>query len=283
MNCSEANKISIVGYLASLGIIPVELRNNHVWYCSPLRQESKPSFKVNRNLNQWYDFGSGENGSLLDLVCKMQNCSITGALIHLQRPGLEIQSFSFGQHDNCEPENITIKHIQPLQNSALIQYLVSRNISPVIAARYLKEAYYTTTNRTSQNKQFFALAFPNDNQGYELRNKYFKGCTSKAITTIPGKNENTLNIFEGFIDFLSGLLYFDVTRPNCTTIVLNSLINLKYINLDQYQKINLFLDNDEPGQKATKEIKAYHHRVNDYAKIIYPDNKDFNEFIGQKP
>ena len=283
MNCSEANNISIIGYLASQGISPTEVQNNHVWYCSPFRNETRQSFKVNRNLNQWYDFGTGEHGKLIDLVCKMKGVTATGALIHLQRPELQPQSFSFGQHEYSEPKRITIKHIQPLQNRALIQYLEARNISPALAASYLKEAYYTTTNKTGQNKQYFALAFENMLQGYELRNRYFKGCTTKAITTMPGENKKALNLFEGFMDFLSALQYYNVTRPNCQTIVLNSLINLKNISLDQYQKINLFLDNDEPGQKATAEIKAIHPRVKDYAKIIYPDHKDFNEFLGKKP
>ena len=50
MNCTEANNISIIGYLASQGISPTEVQKNHVWYCSPFRNETRPSFKVNRNL-----------------------------------------------------------------------------------------------------------------------------------------------------------------------------------------------------------------------------------------
>jgi hypothetical protein len=76
-------------------------------------------------------------------------------------------------------------------------------------------------------------------------------------------------LFEGFIDFLSALQYYNVTRPNCQTIVLNSLINIKDINLDQYEKINLFLDNDPPGEQATAEIKDRYNRVKDYSHLIY--------------
>lgn len=281
MNCSEANNISIIGYLASQGISPTEVQNNHVWYCSPFRNETRPSFKVNRNLNQWFDFGTGENGTLIDLICKLTGTSVTGALIQLQRPDLQPQSFSFGQHEYSERQRITIKYVQPLQNRALIQYLEARNINPGLSARYLKEAYYTTTNRTGQTKQYFALAFENDLQGYELRNRYFKGCTNKAITTLQAENKKVLNLFEGFFDFLSALQYYNITRPNYQTIVLNSLINIKDINLDQYEKINLFLDNDPPGQKATTEIQANHNRVKDYS-FLYRGFKDFNVFLTNK-
>lgn len=53
---------------------------------------------------------------------------------------------------------------------------------------------------------FFAIGFENDVGGYETRNKFFKGCQkAKAITTIIN-GSNTLNLFEGFLDFLSYLM-----------------------------------------------------------------------------
>ncbi len=57
MTCAEANQIDLANYLYSLGIQPQKIRNNDYWYQSPLRDEKTPSFKVNRTLNAWYDFG----------------------------------------------------------------------------------------------------------------------------------------------------------------------------------------------------------------------------------
>jgi len=275
MNCSEAKKISIVGYLASIGKQPESVKNNSVWYCSPFRQESKASFKVDRQSNIWYDFGSGSGGNVLDLVMQINNTGLTGALLILQKPELSKHTFSFFEQQNSYSENIEIKHVQHLQNRALIQYLVSREVTQDKARNYVQEAYYQV-----KGKQYFSLAFKNDRGGFELRNKYFKGSSSpKEITTIPGSKE-VLNISEGFFDFLSALEFYEVKKPTGTCIVLNSLSNLDSIlnKITDYQKINLYLDNDNPGIQAANKIKEIHSRVSDYSKIIYAGKKDMNEF-----
>lgn len=278
MNCQQAKKIPITHYLHTKGIQPKTVKNGSAWYNSPLRNENKPSFKVDRQNNIWYDFGTGTGGNLLDLVTKIEKTGIAGALMILQRPELSKTRFSFSQQQYSESNTIELKHLQPLQNRALVQYLNSRKISQAKAVNYVQEAYYQVNG-----KQYFALAFKNDRGGHELRNKYFKGSSSpKTITTIPG-SWKALNIFEGFIDFLSAIEFYQVRKPAGSCIVLNSISNLDAIlnNLTEYEKINLYLDNDRTGTQAANKIKKVHTRVNDYSKIIYPDQKDFNELLMQ--
>lgn len=56
MTTQEAKQIRIADYLQSLGYTPIRQQGNNLWYKSPLREESNASFKVNTELNQWYDF-----------------------------------------------------------------------------------------------------------------------------------------------------------------------------------------------------------------------------------
>jgi DNA primase len=276
MNCTEAKKIPITYYLHTIGITPKDVKNGSAWYCSPFRQETKPSFKVDRQNNIWYDFGTGSGGNILDLVMNLNKTGIPGALLILQKPELSKPDLSFSEQQSSNPANIKIKHLQPLQNRALIEYLNSRKITPAKAANYVQEAYYTVNE-----KQYFALAFKNDRGGFELRNKYFKGSSSpKAVTTISG-HKQAVNIFEGFIDFLSALEHYHTTKPTGTCIVLNSVSNLDTIinTLEQYEQINLYLDNDNAGNQAAETIKRTHPKVKDYSKIIYEDFKDMNEFL----
>lgn len=276
MNCQQAKKIPITHYLHTKGIQPKTVKNGSAWYNSPLRNETKPSFKVDRHNNIWYDFGTGTGGNLLDLVTQIEKTGIAGALMILQRPELSNTRFSFSEKQISESNTIEMKHLQPLQNRALVQYLSSRKISQAKAVNYVQEAYYQVNG-----KQYFALAFKNDRNGHELRNKYFKGSTSpKAPTTIKS-NAGALNIFEGFIDFLSALEYFNTRKPKFDTIVLNSVTNLDTIlnTLEDYPQINLYLDNDPTGQQAAETIKKAHPKVKDFSKIIYPDDNDFNDFI----
>ena len=68
MNIEEAKKISIADYLHSLGCSPVKRQGANLWYKSPLREETEASFKVNTDLNKWYDFGLGKGGNIIALA-----------------------------------------------------------------------------------------------------------------------------------------------------------------------------------------------------------------------
>jgi len=281
MNCTQANQMSIAGFLMSKNIIPSKPAGNNFWYCSPLRSEKDPSFKVCRVKNVWYDYGTGTGGRLIDLVCKMYNVDVPGALLVLSGMKIEIPNISFSdqQEDHEQESGIEIKHLQPLQNHALIQYLEGRKINAGIAPDYLREAYYRTN---SSDKQYFSIAFENRAGGFELRNKYFKGSTSpKDITSIPGKTDFAVNCFEGFSDFLSALTWYKTDQPACDTIVLNGVGFVeKFIDLmPKYSRINLYLDNDNAGKETAKRIQALRPDAINRSALLYPKYKDFNEFI----
>jgi hypothetical protein len=57
-----------VDYLYSLGSTATKARGRDYWYLSPLRDERKASFKINRNKNVWYDPGAGSGGTLTDFA-----------------------------------------------------------------------------------------------------------------------------------------------------------------------------------------------------------------------
>ena len=283
MNCTQAKKIPIIGFLASQGERPVEIRNGQAVYHSPFKEDKIPSLFVDYtkyDIQVWKDFSTGAGGNILDLVMKMYNVDITGALIILQKPEITKTDFSFFSQQEVKTSNIEIKRIQPLQNRALIEYLQSRKITPAKAANYIQECYYY--GYLGQTKAFFSLCWQNIKQGYELHNakrkKYISG--NGAPTIIKGTNK-AANIFESMTDFLSALEHYHTTKPTGTCIILNSVSNLETIinSLEQYQQINLYLDNDNAGNQAAETIKRTHPKVKDYAKIIYPNNKDFNEFL----
>lgn len=64
MNIEEIKKIPIADYLQSLGYTPTKQQGVNLWYKSPLRTEHTPSFKVNAELNKWFDFGLGKGVTL---------------------------------------------------------------------------------------------------------------------------------------------------------------------------------------------------------------------------
>ena len=57
--------IQTADFLYSLGHSPVKQQGINLWYKSPLREETEPSFKVNIERNQWYDFAIGKGGNII--------------------------------------------------------------------------------------------------------------------------------------------------------------------------------------------------------------------------
>lgn len=63
-------------------------------------------------------------------------------------------------------------------------------------------------------------------------------------------------------------------------ILLQWFLNLKKI-IKSYEKIELYFDNDEAGNKATNEVKQLNPYVEDN-RILYQNYKDLNDFIISK-
>ena len=278
MQLHDIKQIPIVDYLAQAGFEAKLIKGINYWYCSPLRSELTPSFKVNAERNQWYDFGTGDHGDIIDLVCALQHCSTAEAMRSLSRlkETLPAESFSFGGTTlvSLQRSSMELISVQAVKHPQLLLYLSERGLQPPDASPFLSEVYY----RVSE-KCFFALGFPNDAGGWELRNPYFKGCFApKAITTIKGTDSHKLQLFEGFMDFLSWRKLHPEVQAD--SIMLNSLTLLPKLipSLHPYPIVESLLDNDEAGDRATKQLFGAGLPVKDM-RACYAPYKDINEYL----
>ena len=274
MEIQHIKQIAITNYLQQQGYAPARVQGIHYWYYSPLRNESTPSFKVNTERNQWYDFGSGEHGDIIDLVCALHRCTISEA-IRLLSGAKQVahQEFSFGGKKKFSERKLEILSAQPLSNPNLRRYLTARAIPLTIANSYCSEVLFQNMKRT-----YYAIGFANDAGGWEIRSPYFKGCIApKAITTI-SKATDVLQIFEGFMDFLS----WQTLNPSSTSdaIVLNSLALLPRIQekIKSYKQVESFLDNDDAGRKSFEVLKHFCPSIID-GSVRYRTHKDINEWL----
>lgn len=274
MEIQHIKQISITDYLQQQGYVPARVQGINYWYNSLLRNESTPSFKVNTERNQWYDFGSGEHGDIIDLVCALHRCSISEAIQHLcETKQVAHQEFSFGGKRKFSERKLEILSAQPLSNPNLLRYLTARAIPLTVANSYCSEVLFQNMKRT-----YYAIGFANDALGWEIRNMYFKGCVApKAVTTIK-RGAGRLQIFEGFMDFLS----WKTLNPSSMSdaIVLNSLALLPRIQeqIMGYQEVEGFLDNDDAGRKSFAVLKQIFPQIVDGA-TRYPEHKDLNEWL----
>ncbi|WP_297338386.1 hypothetical protein [Algoriphagus sp.] len=134
MNCKQANQISILEYLSTIGIHPAKNLGSYSIYFSPFREEKTPSFKVDHKCNLWIDFGNNnDGGTLIDLVLKLNSAfSIEEALNHLSSKNLE--SFSFQQqvnHQNLKADSkLQVYAVKPIgSNNAVSEYIESRGLN----------------------------------------------------------------------------------------------------------------------------------------------------------
>ena len=278
MQLHDIKQVSIVDYLAQAGHKPKLSKGVNYWYCSPLRTELTPSFKVNAERNQWYDFATGDHGDIIDLVCALQHCTTAEAIRRIAAlKGVRLApSFSFGGTTpvRSQAPSMELIGVQAVKHPKLLLYLSERGLQPSDVSPFLSEVYY----RVSE-KCFFALGFPNDAGGWELRNPYFKGCFApKAITTLKGNDSHKLQLLEGFMDFLSWRELHPEGQAD--SIVLNSLTLLPKLipTLHPYPIIESLLDNDEAGDRATKQLFDAGLPVKDM-RACYAPYKDINEYL----
>ncbi len=231
---------------------------------------------MDTNKNLWYDFGTGEGGNAIKLLCKLKNISPMDAFKSIN--GSTYNEFK----GNCIQKQGSSLEIQdvsrPVKHPALIQYLTSRsiNLKFSLCCEKLNEVKYRVNN-----KDYFALGFLNDLGGFEIRSALWKGASSpKSISTIKGETK-TLNVFEGFMDYLSALSYYKISKSKHTSIILNGTGQTQQLlsRISNYEKVYLFVDNDNAGNKVVELITQNHSNVINVSPQLYPNCKDFNEFL----
>ena len=283
MNIGQIKKIKLQEFLATIDCKPVKQCGVNLMYLSPLRTEKHASFKVNTELNLWYDFGIGRGGNIIDLAELLYNSSDVSYLIHqIERNAPSCVSVSLPIAKPNTPQN-SFENLQVLSitHPALINYLGERCIDIEIARTVCKELHFDT-----RGKHYFGIGFPNIAGGYEIRNPFFKGCIApKDISHFYAEEpKKVCFLFEGFMDFLS---FMTLRRKENNGLkrqdylVLNSVSNIRKAlePLSHYEDIQCFLDNDEAGQKAYQALLMGLKVPVIDSSGLYADCKDLNEFL----
>ena len=277
MNCTQFNKISVEEVLQSLGHFPTKQNEKEAWFLNPFSKENNASFKINKKLNYWYLFSEGIGGKNIDFMKKYLSASISEVL-----EWADNQSFSsFQNQKNLPnqklrnlPKNYQITEVKEIQHAALLEYLKNRKVES--QTEFLKEIHYQMND-----KNYFGIGFKNDSGGYEIRNAYSKICLGKKDISSIKNDSKSLRIFEGFFDFISfkNVENYLEKEPS-DYMILNSVSMLNKIknNLDNYENIELYFDNDEAGNRAVNIVKNENKNSED-CRLLYSDFKDLNDWL----
>lgn len=251
---------------------------------APWREDKHPSLTITANGKGWKDHVTGEHGNIIDLIAKDKGISKSQVCKWFDS-FIPSPSSSFYPQKSCEgkeKESFVWFEVGELHAPGLFAYLTKRHINTSIAHRFLKEAHYSFKERIN-GSYLYALAFPNDVGGYELRSEQFKGGTSpKGITTHMSKKNASCVVFEGFMDMLSFATLCKDIKHNY--VVLNSIVNVPSAieALKEYPgTIYLCLDNDNGGSIATKQLLDAIPSAIDIRTRFAPW-KDINDYLMHK-
>lgn len=272
-----------------MGHFPTAEKAGKIIYRTPFNPTEKtPSFFVFPNRNgEWKnfkDYSSGLGGDVHKFVMEYFNLTFTESKAKITEltgiePTQEPNTFSFNQTQKKATPLYKIICTQNIKaKRSLLLYLNKRGISDKTAMKTnISAICYEIKGR-----EYYAIGFKNNSDGYEIRNAYFKGnLINKDLTTIC-IGAPSVKVFEGFIDYLSYLQMYPTT-PKSDYIVLNS-VSLLDKALERlrvgYTLIELYLDNDKAGDNAVDKIK----REVGSTKVIdkrsyYKEHKDLNEFL----
>jgi len=282
MEIDNIRRIPLADFLARLGHEPVKRSRNELWYRAPYRDERTPSFRVNVEKQLWYDFGLGKGGDIFTLAGEfvhsddfLVQAKFIAETANMSMPVPEVSKQAFLPKPS-EPAFEGVE-VVPLLRSPLTEYLAERGIPYGIASRHCCRLNYGV-----RGKRYFAIGFPNMAGGYELRNRFFKGCIPPKDVSLIRTGDTPTDVccvFEGFMDFLSAVT-LDVTG-NADCLVLNSVANVEKAmkHLDGYGRIDCFLDRDEAGRRALETLRTrYGNRICDRS-ALYNGCKDLNEYL----
>ena len=186
MELDQIKEISIKMILSKYGIEPVRITRNNAIYFAINRTERTPSFIVDLRNNFFTDFGTGQTGTVIDIIMMLKGCRVRNAIEYLDRyNNLEFRIIKSSNFEGHKTSSIKITKTKSLKNRKLIQYLEERKISIEVAKSTCCELNYSVNN-----KNYYGIGFKNNAGGFEIRNKYFKGSSSpKTFTKIKnGKN-----------------------------------------------------------------------------------------------
>lgn len=320
MRTDQAKTIHMKDLLTALGHEPQNQTRGEWWYNSPLRQETKSSFKLSSDGRAWYDHGAGIGGNILKFVCiyyGLPENDVSGALRKLDALNIA-RSASVGdpstpsvqpslwedahqravdthrearatsgraKHPKEEEDALSIVKIVPVQSLALLAYLKQRGIDKETAMPWVQEMHYRRGE-----KAYFSLAFASDLGGYELRSRGFKAATGKKDITLLNVGSQTgegIVVFEGFTDFLSWMQHTGQQKPVMPVLVLNSTSMRKRAveaiqAMGDVRTVHLYADRDDSGQELVQYMQKHLEGI----KVIdespmYASFHDYNDFLVQ--
>lgn len=274
MNNYNAAQIPIEQFIEKvLGLQPIKKDGRLTYYPNPLIQTNETeTFLTNRKYNIYRCNATKTVGNLIELGCKLYNCSPSIFLAKLDQYNFDYDLPKITVYES----EIEITKIKPITNPELIDYALSRKIQPEILKRFCSQVTYQANGI---NK--LAIGFANISRGWELRSANFRAAIAPKTVSRFGWFNFSAFVFEGMFDFLSfhQLTKFKNEKMNCLVLNNHKLSEQALAKLNRCCNVYLFLNNDKRGDNLVKAIKKKANRNVIDCSYLYGKFKDINEYL----
>lgn len=276
--------MAVLDYFFSLekaGILKFEGKIGKEYFFGFLDQRTG-SISVSESTNLWFDHSMGQGGDIIKAVQVFENKGFVDAIKSL-KANSPIESKIIRNHQVQESSYEIIKEV-PISHPALKEYISSRGLEPEEVSGICKELHWR-----HKEKVYFGMGLKNDNGGWSVRSKVFKGnLLSSGITTRKiGDRVGSIKIFEGMFDFLSYLKLFP--QESFQAKVLNSTSHfstkvMEAISLESSKNnwaVDLYLDIDEAGNRKTNKALEIIKAARD-KRSLFSGYGDLNEMLQKR-
>ena len=275
----DINKIDLAGYLASLGHYPVSKKGNELRYLSPLKKESFPTFVVFTDTNTWREGKNLNRQTLLEFGILYFDCTIK-ELQEKFRAHLQNEQKAYPEQSERHQSPVILLNHGQLTSSNLAIFLKSIRIPWDLAKAHCIQAEFGHNGRLQE-----AVAFVNDEGGYELRNAFFYGRSGPEDKTFIDVGSRVCSVFSDFIDFLSyKAIAQNELQPLTNCLILNNkrLQDNAHSLMREHQKIRLYLPNDSAGNTITQKLTSGSSKYEDLRPLYkhYANLGDWVNHIG---
>ena len=272
--------------LESLNLKIVQV--NATSYKLNLRDEKHASAFISLLNGKWIykDFGSGENGTIENIVMIANRRSYKDALTYClsvlnKNEPIARNSLTYTNLAKVKPslKSKVIQVKEPCDYTSILTYLKSRKIIKIPPEfKAIEGVYY---NKNNEPKKVFGVGVLNDTGGADLHFLKKLGdlktmnLGAKDISFFKRENASKLAIFESKMDYGASFQHIDFSDSDI--LIANSTSNLhKVVKLLQeasYSTITIFQQNDLQGRKFAREIvKQANIKSFDY--IHYQDDEE---------
>lgn len=273
--------MAVLDYFFSLekaGILKFEGKIGKEYFFGFIEQRTG-SISISESTNLWFDHSMGQGGDIIKAVQVFENKGFVDAIKSL-KANTPIESKIVRTHQVQESNYEILKEV-PISHPALKEYIRSRGLEPDEVAFYCKELHWKHNENV-----YFGIGLKNDNGGWSVRSKLFKGnLLSSGMTTKKiGNRVGAIKIFEGMFDFLSYLKLFP--QESFQAKILNSTSHfstkvMKTISLESSKNnwaVDLYLDIDEAGNQKTNKALEIIEVARD-KRSLFTGYGDLNEML----